>query len=142
MKGCGPMPDAVRVLMAGEARGPVLHLEEPISFWGGLDPKTGIIIDQAHPQVGESVVGSILLMPSGRGSSSGSSVLTEVLRAGIGPAGIVMQQADEILVIGALAAEELYDITVPIFTADPATYAALAAADAAVLAPDGTITAG
>ena len=75
-------------------------------------------------------------------SSSGSSVLTEVLRAGIGPAGIVMQQADEILVIGALVAEELYDITVPIFTADAATYASLATADAAVMAPDGTITAG
>ena len=136
------MPEAERVLMLGEARGPVLHLEELISFWGGLDPKTGIIIDQAHPQVGESIVGRILLIPSGRGSSSGSSVLTEVLRAGIGPAGIIMQQADEILVIGALVAAELYDITVPIFTAEAVTYAGLAAADAVVMAPDGTITAG
>jgi predicted aconitase with swiveling domain len=136
------MPDAERVLMSGEARGPVLHLEEPISFWGGLDPWSGTIIDQAHPQVGESIVGRILLLPSGRGSSSGSSVLTEVLRAGIGPAGIVMRHADEILVIGALAAEELYDITVPIFTVDEATYGALTAADAIVMAPDGTITTG
>ena len=134
------MPEAERVLMAGEARGPVLVLDEPISFWGGLDPATGIIIDQAHPQVGESVVGRILLMPSGRGSSSGSSVLTEVLRAGIGPAGIVMRHADEILVIGALAAEELYDITVPVVTADEATYVALAAADTVVMAPDGSLT--
>ncbi len=136
------MPEAERVLMPGEARGPVLHLEEPVSFWGGLDPKTGIIIDQAHPQVGESVVGRILVMPSGRGSSSGSSVLTEVLRAGIGPAGIVMQQADEIFVIGVLAAEELYDSPVPVFTVDTATYTALAAASAVLMTPDGTITAG
>ncbi|MGB1654586.1 MAG: aconitase X swivel domain-containing protein [Acidimicrobiales bacterium] len=136
------MPEAERVLMAGEARGPMLHLEEPISFWGGLDPWTGIIIDQAHPQVGESIVGRILLLPAGRGSSSGSSVLTEVLRAGIGPAGIVMQHADEILVIGALVAEELYDITVPIFTVDDATYRDLTRADAVVMAPDGTITTG
>ncbi len=136
------MPDAERGLMAGEARGQVLHLEEPISFWGGLDPTTGTIIDQAHPQVGESVIGRILLMPSGRGSSSGSSVLTEVLRAGIGPAGIVMQQADEILVIGALVAEELYDITVPVFTVDEVTYAALTTAEVVVMAPDGTITSG
>ena len=134
------MAEAERVLMAGEARGPVLVLDEPISFWGGLDPSTGIIIDQAHPQVGESVVGRILLMPSGRGSSSGSSVLTEVLRAGIGPAGIVMRHADEILVIGALAAEELYDITVPVVTVGDATYATLAAAETVVMAPDGTLT--
>lgn len=136
------MADAARVLMAGEARGTVLHLEEPISFWGGLDPTSGVIIDQAHPQVGESIVGRVLLMPSGRGSSSGSSVLTEVLRAGIGPAGIVMQQPDEILVIGALAAEELYGITVPIFTADAATYADLTEAPSIVMAPDGSISAG
>ena len=53
-----------------------------------------------------------------------------------------MQHADEILVIGALVAEELYDITVPIFTVDDATYRDLARADAVVMAPDGTITTG
>lgn len=136
------MADAERVLMTGEARGPVLVLEEPISFWGGLDPESGIIIDQAHPQVGESVVGRILLMHSGRGSSSGSSVLTEVLRAGIGPAAIVMREADEILVIGALAAEELYGITLPIVTVDDETYTELAGADAVVVGLDGTLTPG
>lgn len=136
------MPDAERVLMAGEARGPVLHLDEPLSFWGGLDPHSGAIIDQAHPQVGESIAGRVLLMPSGRGSSSGSSVLTEVMRAGIGPAAIVMREADEILVIGAVAAEELYGLTLPIVTVDAPTYAALAGADAAVISADGSISAG
>ena len=53
-----------------------------------------------------------------------------------------MQHADEILVIGALVAEELYDITVPIFTVDDATYRDLTTTDAVVMEPDGTITAG
>jgi len=63
-----------RVLVDGEARGELLHLSEPLSLWGGLDPETGLIIDRSHPQVGRSMTGVIVSMPHGRGSSSSSSV--------------------------------------------------------------------
>jgi predicted aconitase with swiveling domain len=53
-------------MVAGEASGEVLRLDEPLSFWGGLDPTTGRIIDRRHPQVGESVADRVLVMPSGR----------------------------------------------------------------------------
>ena len=76
-------------LVAGKANGEVLKLDEPLSFWGGVDPQTGEITDLRHPQGGLSVKGKVLMMPFGRGSSSGSSVIAEGIRSGSGPADYV-----------------------------------------------------
>lgn len=84
-----------RALLAGAAAGSALVLDEPLSFWGGLDPGTGKIVDQRHPQVGTAISGRVLVMPSGRGSSSSSSVLAESLRAGTGPAAVLLREPDE-----------------------------------------------
>jgi predicted aconitase with swiveling domain len=108
-----------RVLVEGGATGPALVLDEPLSFWGGLDPSTGRIVEANHPQRGESVTGRILVMPSGRGSSSSATVLAEAIRLGTGPAGIVLGAPDDIIVIGALVAAELYDIAIPVILASP-----------------------
>ncbi|MFV2039928.1 MAG: aconitase X swivel domain-containing protein [Acidimicrobiales bacterium] len=102
-----------RVLVAGRARGPALVLDQSLSFWGGLDAETGLIVDQRHPQVGRSVTGTVLVMWTGRGSSSAASVLAEAIRAGTAPLALVMQQPDEIIVLGAIIAEEMYGITMP-----------------------------
>jgi predicted aconitase with swiveling domain len=64
--------------------------------------------------VGRSVTGAIVAMPSGRGSSSSSSVLAESIRAGIGPAGILLAEDDRIVALGALVAAELYGASVPV----------------------------
>ena len=98
--------------------GPVLVLDEPLSFWGGVDPETGDVVDVRHPQRGANVVGRILVMPSGRGSSSSSSVLAEAIRAGTAPAAIVLGQADPILALGAIVARELYGATPPVVVAE------------------------
>ena len=95
-------------LVAGEARGEVLKLDEPLSFWGGVDPKTGEITDLRHPQSGMSVKGKVMMMPFGRGSSSGSSVVAEGIRSGSGPSGIIMMEADEIIALGSIVADEIY----------------------------------
>lgn len=113
----------VEVLVPGTASGAVLALAEPLSFWGGVHEREGTIIDVHHPQHGASVAGRVLVMPRGRGSSSSSSVLAEVVRAGVGPAAIVLAEPDPILVIGAMVAEALYGVTVPIVVADAMTYA-------------------
>jgi predicted aconitase with swiveling domain len=89
---------------------PELRLTEPLSFWGGIDPETGRIIDASHPQVGESITGKILRMPHSRGSSSSPSVLAEALRLGTGPAAIVLDEPDPMVVLGALVARLLYGI--------------------------------
>jgi predicted aconitase with swiveling domain len=107
------MPEG-RTLVPGEARGPVLVLSEPLSFWGGLDPATGTIIDVRHPQRGAVLTGTVLVMPRGRGSSSSSSVLAEAIRAGTAPAAIVLTEPDPIIALGAIVARELYGASIPI----------------------------
>ncbi len=111
-----------RALVAGTATGRALVLDEPLSFWGGVDPATGEVIDVRHPQYGANVTGRILVMPSGRGSSSSSSVLAEAIRAGTAPAAIVLREADPILPLGAIVARELYGASVPIVVVPDARY--------------------
>lgn len=91
-----------------------LELSEPLSFWGGVDPTTGEIIDIHHPQRGENISGVILSMPSGRGSSSSPSVLVEALRLGHGPKAIVLEKADPMVWLGTLVAQLLYGIDCPV----------------------------
>jgi len=106
-----------RTLVAGTAEGEALMLDEPLSFWGGVDPATGVIIDVHHPQRGANVAGRVLLMPSGRGSSSSSSVLAEAIRAGTAPAAVILLEPDPIVALGAIVARELYGAVVPVLVA-------------------------
>lgn len=103
-----------QVMVAGDADGEVLVLTEPLSFWGGVDETTGEVIDVHHPQHGANVAKRVLVVPSGRGSSSSSSVLAELIRAGVGPAAILLGASDPIIALGTLVAEELYGQTVPV----------------------------
>jgi predicted aconitase with swiveling domain len=91
-----------------------LVLDEPLSLWGGMDPATGELIDAHHPQRGANLAGRVVVMPSGRGSSSSASVLAEAVRAGTAPAAILLGEPDLILSIGAAVAEELYSVRVPV----------------------------
>ena len=118
-----------RTLLGGTASGRAVILDEPLSFWGGFDPETGTVIDRRHPQAGASLTGRILVMPSGRGSSSSSSVLAEAIRAGTAPAGIVLAEADGIVVLGALVARELYGTALPVVALSGDDYSQIAAGD-------------
>lgn len=124
------------MLVPGNARGRVLWLEEPLSFWGGVDPEDGRIIDGRHPQAGSSVSGAVLVLPHGRGSSSSPSVVAEMIRRGKAPAGIVLGETDPMLVLGSLVAAELYGVIVPVAIAADAR---LASARQAELTPDGRL---
>ena len=124
-----------RWLVEGHATGRALVLDEPLSFWGGLDPSTGEIVETGHPQRGEVVTGRILVMPSGRGSSSSATVLAEAIRAGKGPAGIVLGEPDDIITIGALVATELYGVAFPVIVASAAAFHAIRNGEALSLIP-------
>src|SRR4051812_3736346 len=104
------------VLHPGAARGPVLHLEEPLSLWGGFDPVTGVVVDVHHPQHGAQLAGCIVLMRSSRGSGTSPGTLAESLRRGTGPLAIVMVASDANLAIGAAVAAELYGRICPVLT--------------------------
>jgi uncharacterized protein len=127
-------------LVPGAASGPILRLDEPLSFWGGLDSATGMIIDRWYPQWGASVAGRVLMMPGGRGSSSSSATLAEALRLGNGPAAILMLERDGIVVVGAMVAVELYGLACPVALADGRDWETLAAAASLALeaGPNGT----
>ena len=114
-----------RVLADGAGEGHALVLDEPLSFWGGVDPASGLIIDARHPQRGTSVEGRVLVMGSVRGSSSSSSVLAETVRAGCAPAAILLGEPDLILAVGAAVSEELYGKRLPIVVFDPAELATI-----------------
>lgn len=103
-----------RTLVAGEASGELLVLNEPLSFWGGVDPSSGQIIDVRHPQHGQSLTGRILVMGHTRGSSGAGAVVSEIIRNGTGPAAFVLGQPDPLIVVGAVAAAELYGKSIPV----------------------------
>ena len=83
-----------RTLVPGGVTAPVLLLDEPLSFWGGMDPHDGRVIDRNHPQH--------------------RSVLAEAIRLGTAPAALVLGEPDAVIALGALAAAELYGVHVPI----------------------------
>lgn len=98
----------------GKAEGKALRLPSPLSFWGGVDAGTGRIIDRSQPHAGAELRGRVLVMPSGRGSSSASSVLAETIRNGTGPAAILLERPDPIVTAGAMVARSLYGIVCPV----------------------------
>ena len=125
-------------LVPGVASGAVLVLSEPLSFWGGLDSATGRIIDAWHLQKGASMAGCVLLMASGRGSSSGSAVLAEAIRLGNGPAAIVLASRDAIVAVGAMVAAELYGKACPVVVVSAENWQGVSvAATASINAVDG-----
>lgn len=101
-------------LVGGDAEGPGLFLHEPLSFWGGVKIETGEILDRHHPQCGQTISGSVLVMAESRGSSSASSVLAEMIRLGTAPAALILARRDPILILAALVAVELYGTVMPI----------------------------
>jgi predicted aconitase with swiveling domain len=129
-----------RVLHAGEAAGPVLHLAEPLSFWGGFDPVTGAIIDIHHPQHGRKLGGAIVVMRESRGSGSAPGALAESIRRGVGPAGIILIVPDINLAVGAAVAETLYRRPCPVIAVDETIFTALAKAQLVRIGIDGGIS--
>ncbi len=96
------------VLLPGAAsHGRALALTAPISFWGGVDPKTALIADARHPEYGQNIAGRILLVPETVGSSSAAAILLELVHAGRAPAAIVLHQPDAILLLGLIVAKEM-----------------------------------
>ena len=103
-----------RSLVDGCASAPLLYAEVGLSFWGGVDPFSGEVIDRHHPLSGECLAGRVLAIPSGRGSCTGSSVLMELISNGHAPAALVLAEADEILTLGVLVAHTLFQRSLPV----------------------------
>jgi predicted aconitase with swiveling domain len=103
-----------QALVDGAATGLALVTDVPLSFWGGVDPETGQIIDKRHPLEGELLTGRIFVLPSGRGSCSASGVLLESISNGTAPNGIIVSEVDPIIGLGAVLGEELLGRVMPV----------------------------
>lgn len=115
-------------IQAGMAKGPILATTEALSFWGGVDPATGRIIDVHHPLHGSSLTGHILMMPSSRGSCTGSGVLLDLALTGRGPAALIFSGDEDVLTLGALIAAEMFGCTMPVLRVSAELFAALSSA--------------
>jgi len=129
-----------RVLNKGKANGDVLLLDEPLSFWGGFDPNTGTIIDKQHPQVGQIMMGKIVVMPGTRGSSGTPGVLGESLRLGTGPLGLVLNKGDINVAAAAMVVSTLYDSHCPVIELDKDSFDQLTDCQPIAISIEGTVT--
>lgn len=93
-----------RVIKAGRAEGRALVSPAPIGFLGGVDPDTGVVLEPGHPLQGRSVSGSVLVFPTGKGSTVGSYTLLRLARGGHAPVAIVNSASEAIVAVGAIIA--------------------------------------
>jgi hypothetical protein len=94
-----------RTISKGTAKGEALTTTEPISFYGGVDPTTGKIIEKGHELQGKAVKGKILVFPNGKGSTVGSYTLYRMKRNGTAPAGIINRDCETVVAVGAIISE-------------------------------------
>jgi predicted aconitase with swiveling domain len=94
-----------RTIFAGSADGTALVTTMGISFFGGVDPETGVVVERGHELEGECIAGKVLVFPSGKGSTVGSYTLYRLKHAGLAPAAIVNAECETIIAVGCIIAE-------------------------------------
>lgn len=93
-----------RMISPGKAEGEAIVSRSPIGFYGGIDAKTGVVIEKGHELEGQSVKGKILVFPQGKGSTVGSYVVYGLKKNGVAPAAIVNQETETIVATGVILA--------------------------------------
>ena len=94
-----------RIIYKGKGEGEALVTSQPISFYGGVDPNTGVVIEKGHELQGQSVKGKILVFPQGKGSTVGSYTLYRMKKNGTAPAGMINKECETIVAVGAIISE-------------------------------------
>jgi uncharacterized protein len=94
-----------RIIYKGKAEGEALVTSMPISFYGGVDPNTGVVIEKGHELQGISVSGKILVFPQGKGSTVGSYTLYRLKKNGVAPAAMINRETETIVAVGAIISE-------------------------------------
>jgi predicted aconitase with swiveling domain len=103
--GDGKMELKGRIISKGTAQEEALVTSMPISFYGGVDPNTGEVLEKGHELQGKSVKGKILVFPTGKGSTVGSYTLYRLKKNGAAPAGIINRECETVVAVGAIISE-------------------------------------
>jgi predicted aconitase with swiveling domain len=94
-----------RIILKGKVEAEVLKTTMPISFYGGVDPNTGIVIEKGHELQGISVKDKILVFPQGKGSTVGSYTLYRMKKNNTAPAAMINKECETIVAVGAIISE-------------------------------------
>ena len=94
-----------RKIKGGVAEGEALVTNEGISFYGGIDPETAVVVEKGHPLEGKCVSGKVLVFPQGKGSTVGSYAIYRLKKAGKAPAAIINKECETIVAVGAIISE-------------------------------------
>jgi predicted aconitase with swiveling domain len=108
------MEIAATCVLPGNGEGLLLSTRQAISFWGCVDPASGCVSDKRHELFGESISGKVLVFPVGKGSSTGSLMLLELLRLDLAPAAIINVRTEPLLATGPIVGKHFYGKTFPI----------------------------
>lgn len=128
------------VLVSGSATGPILWANTGLSFWGGVDTTSGDVVDQHHPLYGSNITGHVLALPNGRGSCSGSGALLELILNDCAPAALIFSEAEDILTLGVLVAEAMFQRSLPILRLSRSEFTGLSQSSMAMISGNQLLT--
>ena len=94
-----------RKIAPGDVTGKALVTSQSLSFYGGVDPETGVVVEKDHELEGKSITGKVLVFPSGKGSTVGSYVLYQLAKTGKGPIAIINKETEAIVAVGCIIGE-------------------------------------
>ena len=94
-----------RTIFPGHASGLILVSRQGISFYGGVDPEFGTVVEKGHDLEGQCIAGRLLVFPGGKGSTVGSYTLYRLAKNGKAPAGIINASCETITAVGCIIGE-------------------------------------
>jgi predicted aconitase with swiveling domain len=94
-----------RKIAGGNVEGEAIVTEEGISFYGSVDPDTGIVSEKGHPLEGKCIAEKVLVFPTGKGSTVGSYTMYRLKKNGKAPAAIINKECETVVAVGAIISE-------------------------------------
>lgn len=109
----------------GNVRAELLYANEPMSFWGTVDPQTGTIRDNRHSLYMKNMAGKVLAFTTPKGSSGTGLIILEQIRTGCAPAAIINLRSDPVVLTGPIIAKRFYNVDIPVVNLSEEDYAKL-----------------
>jgi len=109
----------------GNVRAELLWASEPMSFWGTVDPQSGLIRDNRHSLYMKNMAGKALAFTTPKGSSGTGLIILEQIRTGCAPAAIINLRSDPVVLTGPIIAKRFYNVDIPVVNLSEEDYAKL-----------------